>query len=171
MRALPALRGSVCLCSCLCARVYACAYLLACVRMGADFPTAIMCLIRYDLHDPRALGAASAIHDAVMNSPTFRGINARCNHARLRMMHFVQNLQYYLMFEVLEASWKTFEDDLRAADDLDTVIASHVQYLENMLVGALLGDEPTPEGGGPPDSPHGVCPCLILLPAWACGIL
>eukprot|EP01052_Picozoa_sp_SAG31_P002626 SAG31_NODE_94_length_26208_cov_6.281091_16_plen_80_part_00 len=58
------------------------------------------------------------------------------------MMHFVQNLQYYLMFEVLEASWKTFEDDLKEAGDLDSVIAAHVQYLENMLVGALLGDEP-----------------------------
>ena len=48
--------------------------------------------------------ASSEVHEAVMNSPSFRGINARCNHARLRMMHFVQNLQYYLMFEVLEAS-------------------------------------------------------------------
>lgn len=39
-------------------------------------------------------------------------------------------------------SGKTFEEDLRTAADLDTVIAAHAAYLENMLVGALLGDEP-----------------------------
>jgi hypothetical protein len=80
-----------------------------------------------------------------MNSSTFRGITTRCNHARMRMMHFVQNLQYYLMFEVLESSWTTFSDDLQRAVDLDSVIASHSKYLDRMLVGALLGEDPKAE--------------------------
>ena len=30
------------------------------------------------------------------------------------MMHFVANIQYYMMFEVLECSWDTFNKEMQA---------------------------------------------------------
>ena len=29
------------------------------------------------------------------------------------MMHFVANMQYYMMFEVLECSWAKFKEDMQ----------------------------------------------------------
>ncbi len=31
---------------------------------------------------------------------------------RQRMLNFVQNLQYYMMFEVIEPSWHVFENNM-----------------------------------------------------------
>jgi hypothetical protein len=29
------------------------------------------------------------------------------------MMHFIANMQYYMMFEVLECSWAKFKEDMQ----------------------------------------------------------
>ena len=41
------------------------------------------------------------------------------------MHHFVSNLQYYVMFEVLEGSWDAFTRELNDADDLDALVQAH----------------------------------------------
>ena len=41
--------------------------------------------------------------------------------------------QYYVMFEVLESTWATFQTDLQAAGDLAGVIAAHEKYLNSIL--------------------------------------
>ena len=41
-------------------------------------------------------------------------VSQRCNQLRIRMLHFVQNLQYYLSAEVLGTSWTAFLDQVRA---------------------------------------------------------
>ena len=41
-----------------------------------------------------------------------------CHLLRNEMIHFVYNLQYYLMFEVLECSWQTLLEELDAASDV-----------------------------------------------------
>eukprot|EP00761_Pharyngomonas_kirbyi_P006563 gb/GECH01006571.1/.p1 GENE.gb/GECH01006571.1/~~gb/GECH01006571.1/.p1 ORF type:complete len:848 (+),score=133.22 gb/GECH01006571.1/:1-2544(+) len=65
-----------------------------------------------------------------------------CHILRHEMGHFVGNLQYFLMFEVLESTWKELEEDLQQAwqaGDLDQLIASHDRYLEQIMAKALLG--------------------------------
>ena len=42
----------------------------------------------------------------------------RCHMLRAEMAHFVTNLQYYIMFEVLEHSWVLFNEEMAAAQDL-----------------------------------------------------
>ena len=64
----------------------------------------------------------------------------RCHTLRAEMAHFVTNLQYYTMFEVLEHSWQEFTTAMAAATDLDGVIAAHEAYLEAVIARALLGD-------------------------------
>lgn len=59
---------------------------------------------------------------------------------RSEMQHFVSNMSSYVMFEVLECAWADFEEELRKAADLDSVIAAHEQYLKQILSGAMLAD-------------------------------
>ncbi|XP_047327004.1 gamma-tubulin complex component 3 [Impatiens glandulifera] len=56
------------------------------------------------------------------------------------MNHFVTNLQYYIMFEVLEVSWSQFTDEMEAAKDLDDLLAAHDKYLHSIVEKSLLGD-------------------------------
>ena len=63
----------------------------------------------------------------------------RCHTLRGEMHHFVSNLQYYVMFEVLEASWERFRREMREARDLDHLIAAHDRYLDTILQKSLLG--------------------------------
>ena len=63
---------------------------------------------------------------------------ARCCVAE--MTHFINQLQYYILFEVIEASW----DQLQAAIakpncTLDDLIASHTKYLNSITHKGLLG--------------------------------
>ena len=63
----------------------------------------------------------------------------RCHTLRGEMHHFIANLQYYVMFEVLEGSWEVFTREMRDARDLDSLIAAHERYLDAVLQKALLG--------------------------------
>ncbi|GLJ12396.1 hypothetical protein SUGI_0190050 [Cryptomeria japonica] len=64
----------------------------------------------------------------------------RCQTLRNEMNHFVTNLQYYIMFEVLEYSWVDFLDEMEQARDLDELIAAHEKYLDSILEKSLLGE-------------------------------
>ncbi|KAH6827455.1 spindle pole body component 98 [Perilla frutescens var. hirtella] len=56
------------------------------------------------------------------------------------MNHFVSNLQYYIMFEVLEESWSEFSKELEAAKDLDDLLGAHEKYLYSIVEKSLLGE-------------------------------
>lgn len=64
----------------------------------------------------------------------------RCQTLRNEMNHFVTNLQYYIMFEVLEYSWSNFLEEMEEAHDLDELIGAHDKYLGSILEKALLGE-------------------------------
>ncbi len=64
----------------------------------------------------------------------------RCHTLRAEMAHFVTNLQYYIMFEVLEHSWQQFMEEMTLAKDLDGLIDAHERYLEAIVSKALLGE-------------------------------
>ncbi|KAH8692658.1 putative spindle pole body component [Talaromyces proteolyticus] len=68
--------------------------------------------------------------------------HARC--AMAEMIHFVCQLQYYILFEVIEASW----DQLQAAISkpgctLDDLIEAHTKYLNSITHKGLLGTAST----------------------------
>ena len=63
---------------------------------------------------------------------------ARCSLAE--MTHFVNQLQYYILFEVIESSWDTLQTAIHAADcTLDDLIAAHTKYLNSITRKGLLG--------------------------------
>ncbi|GAB1729145.1 hypothetical protein NU195Hw_g3409t1 [Hortaea werneckii] len=59
------------------------------------------------------------------------------------MVHFVDQLQYYILFEVIEAGWEGLLKAMRKPDaTLDTLISAHTAYLRAITRKGLLG------GGG-----------------------
>ncbi|XP_030688018.1 gamma-tubulin complex component 2 isoform X2 [Globicephala melas] len=57
---------------------------------------------------------------------------------RQRMLNFVQNIQYYMMFEVLEPTWHVLEKSLRSASNIDDVLAHHTSFLDSCLKDCML---------------------------------
>ncbi|CRG85953.1 Spindle pole body component alp6 [Talaromyces islandicus] len=81
-----------------------------------------------------ARGVLASVEDKV--GPDWK--RARCVMAE--MIHFVCQLQYYILFEVIEASW----DQLQAAISkpgctLDDLIDAHTKYLNSITHKGLLG--------------------------------
>jgi gamma-tubulin complex component 3 len=63
--------------------------------------------------------------------------------ALAEMVHFVDQLQYYILFEVIEAGWEGLQKAIRQPGaTLDTLISAHTSYLRSITRKGLLG------GGG-----------------------
>ncbi|KAL9598349.1 MAG: hypothetical protein Q9179_003941 [Wetmoreana sp. 5 TL-2023] len=73
---------------------------------------------------------------------------ARCCIAE--MIHFVNQLQYYILFEVIEASWEQLQNSIIKSDaTLDDLIEAHTTYLKNITHKGLLGP---PKSGNKEDA-------------------
>ncbi|XP_042336111.1 gamma-tubulin complex component 2 isoform X2 [Sceloporus undulatus] len=57
---------------------------------------------------------------------------------RQRMLNFVQNIQYYMMFEVMEPTWHVLEKNLKSASNIDDVLIHHTSFLDNCLKDCML---------------------------------
>uniref|UniRef100_H2TKY6 Gamma-tubulin complex component n=1 Tax=Takifugu rubripes TaxID=31033 RepID=H2TKY6_TAKRU len=57
---------------------------------------------------------------------------------RQRMLNFVQNIQYYMMFEVMEPNWHIMENNLKTASNIDDVLCHHTSFLDNCLKDCML---------------------------------
>uniref|UniRef100_A0A8W4FHT6 Gamma-tubulin complex component n=1 Tax=Sus scrofa TaxID=9823 RepID=A0A8W4FHT6_PIG len=57
---------------------------------------------------------------------------------RQRMLNFVQNIQSYMMFEVMEPTWHVLEQNLRSASNIDDVLGHHASFLDNCLKDCML---------------------------------
>jgi gamma-tubulin complex component 2 len=54
------------------------------------------------------------------------------------MLNFVQNFQYYVMFEVVEPNWQSLEEDLRKVSTIDDVLDIHTDFLDRCLKDTML---------------------------------
>jgi hypothetical protein len=61
-----------------------------------------------------------------------------CNLTRAHMMHVVNNLSAFLMFEVMETTWMSLEQKIDSAQSLNDVIVAHDNYLAEILERSLL---------------------------------
>lgn len=81
----------------------------------------------YCKHVERRLCRAWTAHQECKEL-NLRGALSRSYAARQRMLHFMQNLVYYMTFEVIEPHWHEMERSLRSAQKtktLDDVIRHH----------------------------------------------
>ena len=73
--------------------------------------------------------------------PKLKPIIHKCTLHRGQMVHVVNNLCNFLMFEVMESAWSTLQEKLAKALSLDEVIKAHDNYLAEILDRALLGPQ------------------------------
>jgi gamma-tubulin complex component 3 len=65
---------------------------------------------------------------------------ARCVVAE--MVHFVNQLQYYILFEVIEASWEQLQTAMQKPDStLDDLIEAHTKYINSITHKGLLSQQ------------------------------
>lgn len=65
---------------------------------------------------------------------------ARCVVAE--MVHFVNQLQYYILFEVVESSWETLQEAINKPNAaLDDLIEAHTKYINSITHKGLLGQQ------------------------------
>lgn len=73
--------------------------------------------------------------------PEVAAVSHHCHVILSEMVHFVQQMQYYMAFEVMECCWADLLQKLSSAHDLDQVIAAHENFLDTLLTRALLDEE------------------------------
>ncbi|KAI9105921.1 tubulin, gamma complex associated protein 3 [Phlyctochytrium arcticum] len=54
------------------------------------------------------------------------------------MNHFVTQMQYYVLFEVLECSWRDLRSVIDKKPDMDLLIKAHLQYLGTIISKSML---------------------------------
>lgn len=64
----------------------------------------------------------------------------KAHYLRMKMMHLVQNIEYYCTFEVLEGSWTILERDMAASTNISALIDAHSKYLVAIKERTLLSD-------------------------------
>jgi len=69
-----------------------------------------------------------------------RPMVSRLESLRMNMFHLIQNLQYYIMFDVLETAWKELVESVDKGKDLDDIISAHRDYLRLILDRVFLSD-------------------------------
>ncbi|KAL2475091.1 Gamma-tubulin complex component 3 [Abeliophyllum distichum] len=68
-------------------------------------------------------------------------LSRKCHVLWDEMNNFVSNLQYYIMFEVLEVSWSTLLKEMEVAKDLDELLRAREKYLYSIVEKSLLGEQ------------------------------
>lgn len=89
---------------------------------------------------------------------------ARCVVAE--MVHFVNQLQYYILFEVIEASWEQLQTAMQKPDStLDDLIEAHTKYINSITHKGLLGQQKHATTGHREDSflaqLHYILKCML----------
>ncbi|XP_021351512.1 gamma-tubulin complex component 3-like [Mizuhopecten yessoensis] len=73
--------------------------------------------------------------------PELSSILHQCHMLTSEMVHFVQQVQYYINFEVLECSWDELLTKVSEAEDLDYIIAAHQVFLDTIISRCLLDEQ------------------------------
>lgn len=86
----------------------------------------------------------TANHTGKVCMQTVPGVPAMLHNCQIlqnEMVHFVTNLQHYIMFEVLQTSWKRFAQRLPTEPNLDSIIRAHDLYLDEVVQKVLLDEK------------------------------
>jgi gamma-tubulin complex component 2 len=94
-------------------------------------------------HVERRLIAVWVDHQSMKGLESLRGIMGPTYLLRQRMLHFLQNLMYYMMFEVIQPNWMKIEKAVQSFSltrerTVDDIIRSHHKCLQRILEACLL---------------------------------
>jgi gamma-tubulin complex component 3 len=54
------------------------------------------------------------------------------------MTHFIQQMQYYIEFEVMECSWAEFSRRIDASEDIDQLVEAHEWFLDIVTIRSMV---------------------------------
>ncbi|EGC38081.1 hypothetical protein DICPUDRAFT_53526 [Dictyostelium purpureum] len=74
------------------------------------------------------------------NKPGLSTLLSFTHLLRHRMINFLQNLEYYMMLEVLEPNWNKMKNSIKTSKTVDDVIRIHNDFLETCLTECMLTD-------------------------------
>ncbi|EFA79283.1 spindle pole body component 97 [Heterostelium album PN500] len=77
---------------------------------------------------------------AFNNKPALAALMSFSHFPRHRMIHFLQNLEYYMMLEVIEPNWIKMRQSIKNSKTVDEVIKVHDDFLETCLAECMLTD-------------------------------
>jgi hypothetical protein len=90
-------------------------------------------------HVERAVSVAWLAHQSCKElDGNLRALLSHSHSLRHRMLHFLQNLSYFVSVEVIEPRWHEMAQKLRSATSLDDVIFAHTLFLETCMSESLL---------------------------------
>ncbi|KAH8368087.1 hypothetical protein KR084_006868 [Drosophila pseudotakahashii] len=79
------------------------------------------------------------------NAKTLRPMNAEIGKASHRLnlftseiMHFIHQMQYYVLFEVIECNWVELQSKIQQATALDDILEAHEKFLQTIKVGCFV---------------------------------
>ncbi|EDX01615.1 gamma-tubulin complex component 3 [Drosophila yakuba] len=105
------------------------------------------------------------------NAKTLRPINTEIGKASHRLnlftseiMHFIHQMQYYVLFEVIECNWVELQKKMQQATALDDILDAHEKFLQTIKVGCFVSSKPNVE-----HSLEGVYDNIIELEKWQSG--
>ncbi|XP_071951511.1 gamma-tubulin complex component 3 homolog isoform X2 [Antedon mediterranea] len=75
--------------------------------------------------------------------PEMAPVLHQCHMIAAEMIYFVQQMQYYINFEVLECAWCELWKQVTNAQDLDHIISAHEDFLDTIIKRSLLDPEST----------------------------
>lgn len=58
------------------------------------------------------------------------------------MVHFIHQIQYYILFEVLECSWAALIEQVNKAESLDDVLSAHQEFLKTIHADSMYSSGP-----------------------------
>ncbi|XP_055841199.1 gamma-tubulin complex component 3 [Episyrphus balteatus] len=83
--------------------------------------------------------------DQMCNAKPLRTLKNQLNPIMYRlhlftseMIHFIHQMQYYILFEVIECSWAEFQEKIQQAKTLDDILHAHDEFLTTIKSGAFL---------------------------------
>lgn len=82
--------------------------------------------------------ATTSIPVQISDAGSDYNLLTRCFALRQRMLHFIQNLQYYMVMEVIEPRYYKLEDTLRNASTVDELLDAHNSFLNECHRNCLL---------------------------------
>ncbi|XP_016993088.2 gamma-tubulin complex component 3 [Drosophila takahashii] len=79
------------------------------------------------------------------NAKSLRPMNAEIGKASHRLnlftseiMHFIHQMQYYVLFEVIECNWVELQTKMQQATALDDILDAHEKFLQTIKVGCFV---------------------------------
>ncbi|EDW48794.1 gamma-tubulin complex component 3 isoform X1 [Drosophila sechellia] len=69
----------------------------------------------------------------------------RLNLFTSEIMHFIHQMQYYVLFEVIECNWVELQKKMQKATTLDEILEAHEKFLQTILVGCFVSNKASVE--------------------------